>query len=115
MTQSIETWNRRRFLKLVAAGAVAFPAAAALLRPGRATAADPGQLDEADPAAVALGYKKDTTQVDAARFPQHKPAQICGDCRYYQGKAGSEWGPCTIFTGKGSVHSKGWCAAYAAR
>jgi hypothetical protein len=115
MTLSIETRNRRRFLKLVAAGAVAFPAAAALLRSGRAMTAEAGQLDESDPAAAALGYKKDTTQADAAKFPQHTPTQLCGDCRYYQGKAGSEWGPCTIFTGKGSVHSKGWCAAYATR
>jgi hypothetical protein len=43
------------------------------------------------------------------------PPQDCGGCRYYQGKAGSEWGPCTIFPGKGSVHTKGWCAAYAAK
>jgi len=73
------------------------------------------QLDEADSAAAALGYKKDTTQVDAAKYPQHQPTQDCAGCRYYQGKAGSEWGPCTIFAGKGSVHAKGWCAAYAAK
>jgi len=77
--------------------------------------AEAGQLDEAEPSAVALGYRKDSTQVDATKFPQHKSAQVCADCRYYQGKAGSEWGPCTIFAGKGAVHSRGWCAAYAAR
>ena len=115
MTQSNETGTRRRFLKFVAAGAVALPAAASLLRSGSAKAVEAGQLDEADPAAAALGYKKDTTQVDAARFPQHTPTQVCGDCRYYQGKASSEWAPCTIFAGKGSVHTKGWCAAYAVK
>jgi hypothetical protein len=78
-------------------------------------AADASQLDEADPAAAALGYKKDTAQVDAAKYPQHQSMQDCAGCRYYQGKAGSEWGPCTIFPGKGSVHAKGWCAAYAAK
>ena len=78
-------------------------------------AAEAKQLDEADQAAAALGYKKDTTQVDAAKYPQHQSTQDCGGCRYYQGKAGSERGPCTIFPGKGSVHTKGWCAAYAAK
>lgn len=115
MTQSDETGARRRFLKFVAAGAVALPVANALLRSRSAMAAEPGHLDEADPAAKALGYKKETTQVDAAKFPQHNSTQDCGGCRYFQGKAGSEWGPCTLFIGKGSVHTKGWCAAYAAR
>jgi hypothetical protein len=114
LRQPGKTEARRRFLKLVVAGAATLPAAGAL-RSGPVAAAEAGQLDEADPAAVALGYRKDTTQVDAARYPQHEPTQDCGNCRYFQGKAGSEWGPCTIFPGKGSVHSKGWCAAYAAR
>jgi hypothetical protein len=115
MTQLDETGTRRRFLKWAAASAVALPVADSLLQSRTAFAADAGHLDEADPAAKALGYREDTTQVDAAKFPQHKPTQDCGGCRYYQGKAGSEWGPCTIFAGKGSVHTKGWCAAYAAR
>lgn len=113
MTQPDET-TRRRFLKFIA-GAAALPTAGSLLRARSATAAETTQLDEADPAAAALGYKKDTTQVDPARYPQHQATQVCGACRYYQGKAGSEWAPCTIFPGKGSVHTKGWCAAYAAK
>jgi hypothetical protein len=115
MTQPRETEGRRRFLKFVVAGAATLPAAGSLLQSGSAMATEARQLDEADPAAVALGYRKDTTQVDAARYPQHEPAQDCGGCRYYQGKAGSEWGPCSIFAGKGTVNSKGWCAAYATK
>ncbi len=103
--------SRRHFFAL---GAMALPSAAALLRSRAATAAG-GQLDEADPAAAALGYKKDTTQVDAGKYPQHQPTQVCASCRYFQAKASSEWGPCTIFAGKGAVHSKGWCAAYAVK
>lgn len=114
MTQRDEPGTRRRFLQLVTAGAMALPAAGSLLRSGVATAAEAGQLDEADPAAVALGYKKDTTKVDAAKYPQHEPTQVCEDCRYYLGKVGSERAPCTIFGGK-VVQAKGWCAAYAAR
>ena len=77
-------------------------------------AAEAGQLDEADPAAAALGYRNDTTQVDSAKYPQHEPTQVCADCRYFQAKTGSDWGPCTIFGGK-AVHAKGWCAAYAVK
>jgi hypothetical protein len=115
MTQPDDTGTRRRFLQWAAANAVVLPVAGSLLRFQPAMAGEAGHLDEADPAAKALGYKEDTTQVDAARFPQHKPTQDCGSCRYFQGKAGSEWGPCTIFAGKGSVHARGWCAAYATK
>lgn len=115
MTQPVETTSRRRFLRWAAAGAAALPVAGSLLRPQLAIAGEAKHLDEADPAAKALGYTQDTTKVDETKFPNHDPAQDCGGCRYFQGKAGSEWGPCTLFTGKGSVHSKGWCAAYASR
>jgi high potential iron-sulfur protein len=113
MTRPSET-TRRRFLKFVA-GAATLPTVGSLLRAGSAMATESKQLDEADPAAAALGYKKDTTQVDPAKYPQHQATQDCSGCRYYQGKAGSEWAACTIFPGKGSVHTRGWCAAYAAK
>ena len=58
--------TRRHFLKLMA-GAAALATAGSLLRAGSAMAAEAKQLDEADPAAAALGYKKDTGQVDAAK------------------------------------------------
>jgi hypothetical protein len=115
MTRSNETRGRRRFLKWAAVSAAALPAAGSLLRSRPAVASETKHLNEADPAAKALGYTADTTKVDPAKFPQHKSTQDCGGCRYYQGKAGSEWAPCTLFAGKGAVHSKGWCAAYAAR
>ena len=109
-----QTTTRRRCLGFIAAIAVALPSTFSLLR-SRSVLAAEGQLDEADPAAAALGYRKDTTQVDAAKYPQHNANQVCVGCRYYQGKASSEWAPCTLFPGKGSVRSKGWCAAYAAK
>lgn len=106
--------NRRHFIAL-ASGALVLPSAASPRQSGAANAAEARQLDETDPTALALGYKKDTTQVDAARYPQHQDTQVCSKCRYFQAKGDTEWGPCTIFAGKGAVHSKGWCAAYAAR
>lgn len=115
MSNQNESQARRRFLKVMAAGAVAAPLTGALLRSGFASAAEESHLDEADPAAAALGYKQDTTQVDAAKYPQHAADQECVKCRYFQGKAGDEWAPCALFPGKGSVHAKGWCSAYAAK
>ena len=106
--------GRRHFLG-IAGGAVWVSAAGWLLPRRSATAAESARLDESDPTAVALGYRKDTNQVDAGKYPQHKPTQICRDCRYFQAKGNSEWGPCSIFAGKGAVHAKGWCAAFAAR
>lgn len=115
MTQSVDNESRRRFIRSAAAGAVVLPIAGSLLRPEFALSGETGHLDEADPTAKSLGYTEDTTRVDAGRYPQHTPAQDCGGCRYFQAKAGSVWGPCTIFAGKGLVHAKGWCAAFAAR
>ncbi len=112
MTQSNENQTRRRILGFMTAGAMTLPVSLLL---GQARAAEAGQLQESEPTAQALGYKKDTTQVDSARFPQHEPTQICGSCRYYQGKASAVEGPCTLFAGKGNVQAKGWCAAYAAK
>jgi hypothetical protein len=106
--------SRRDFLG-IAGGAVVLPVAGSLLLGRAANAAASAHLDESDPTAAALGYRKDTTQVDAARYPQHKPTQICADCRYFQSKGDAEWAPCSIFAGKGAVHAKGWCAAFAAR
>lgn len=115
MSNDNESLTRRRFIKVMAAGAVAVPLTGALLRSGIASAAEDGHLDEADPSATALGYKQDTTQVDATKYPQHSPDQDCAKCRYFQGKEGEEWGACALFPGKGSVHAKGWCSAYAAK
>jgi hypothetical protein len=36
---------------------------------------------------------------------------MCGNCQFFQGKAGDEYGPCMLFPAK-QVHSKGWCASY---
>ena len=113
MIKSRQT-NRRQFVGIVG-GALVLPAAASLLRPISATAAEAGILDEADPAAAALGYRKDTTQVDRGRYPQHQVTQVCSKCRYFKPKGDSAWAPCAIFAGKGNVHANGWCAAYAAR
>ena len=80
----------------------------------RADAADLPPLKETDSIAVSMGYKEDTTKVDAKKHPNHKPAQTCDNCRFYQAAEGSASGPCQIFAGK-SVAAKGWCQVWAAK
>lgn len=85
--------------------------AGALLASTRTFAADPPKVVESEPTAVALGYKLDTTKVDAAKFPKHTNEQHCGNCQLFQGKAGEAFGPCPIFAGK-LVAATGWCSAW---
>ena len=105
MSQPCSSTARRQFLQL----AVGVAAAAAV---GQAMADDLPALSESDPTATALGYKEDATKVDAAKFPKHKPNEVCGNCNFFQGSGGRA--PCTLFPGK-SVNAKGWCSAYAAK
>ena len=67
---------------------------------------------EADAQAGALGYKADSTKVDAKKFPKHAPTQLCSNCALYQGKAADAAGGCPLFAGK-QVAGKGWCSAWA--
>ena len=69
------------------------------------------QLAESDPQAMALGYKQDTTKVDAKKYPNHTVAQECANCQLYQGKAKEAAGPCALFAGK-QVAAAGWCSAW---
>ena len=61
--------------------------------------------------AAALGYKDNTTQVDAQKYPQHKPEQKCSNCALFQGKAEDTSGPCGAVGGK-VVAGNGWCMVY---
>ena len=106
MSQPNPCGTRREFLAAV----VGVAAVAAL--PGIARADDLPPLAESDPTGSALGYKEDASQVDASKFPQHKPTQTCLTCNFYQGSGPR--GACTLFPGK-SVAGKGWCSAFAAK
>ncbi len=67
---------------------------------------------ETDPQSVALGYKADTTKVDAKKYPKHTNAQKCTNCSIFQGKADAAAGGCPLFAGK-QVAGNGWCTAWA--
>ena len=68
-------------------------------------------VDESDAVAVALGYKTDSKNVDSAKYPNHDAAQLCGNCKQFQGKAGDRSGGCSLFGGK-AVAAAGWCSAW---
>lgn len=97
--------SRRHFvLQLVAAGA------AGVGLDARAQGAGP-KLSESDPQAVALGYKEDSTQVDAKKYPKHASTQTCANCQLFQGKPTDATGGCALFPGK-QVAAAGWCSAW---
>jgi len=79
----------------------------------RAQAAAP-HISEDDPLAKALGYKSDGSAIDKSKYPTYKPGQTCGQCRFFQGKAGEAWGPCQVLGNKG-VNAKGWCVSFSAK
>ena len=96
--------NRREFIVQLSLGTGALVAGQAM--------AQGAPLAETDPQAVALGYKADTTKVDAKKFPKHAAAQQCNNCALFQGKAADKTGGCPLFAGK-SVTANGWCSAWA--
>lgn len=96
---------RRAFLRTSMAIAAAVPLGTIPL-----TLRAQEMVDENDPAAAALGYKEDSSMVDAAKFPQHAADQHCKNCQLYQGGE-AETGACAIFPGK-QVSAKGWCSAW---
>ena len=100
--------NRRKFFATV--GATAGTLALGSLTTRAYAQAAP--LKETDSLAMSMGYKEDTTKVDAKKYPNHKADQTCANCQFYQGKAGDAAGPCQLFPGK-TVNAKGWCQVWA--
>ena len=96
--------NRREFIVQLSLGTGVLVAGQAM--------AQGAPLAETDPAAVALGYKADTTKVDDKKFPKHAATQNCANCALFQGKAGDKTGGCPLFAGK-TVAATGWCSAWA--
>lgn len=96
--------TRRRVVIRLACGG----AALAALPATRALAA---QVDEDSEAAVALGYRHDTSKVDAKKYPTHAASQQCANCSFWQGAATDPWAGCSMF-GRKQVAAAGWCVAW---
>jgi hypothetical protein len=99
------TITRRGFLIDVAAGL------ATSLVLSQNVLADSPMLEESDPAAQALGYRKDATKVDKAKYSNYAEGQACANCQFYQGAPNSMAGSCSVFNGK-LVNGPGWCKSY---
>ncbi len=95
--------TRRTFMVQAVAAGVAL---------GASRAQAQAKVEESDPTAVTLGYKADTTKVDAKKYPNHAATQDCANCQLYQGKAKDPMGPCPLFANK-QVAASGWCSAWA--
>ena len=102
--------SRRSMLKGGLIAGALLPAIALMARQSRAAALPP--LDPGDPTAAALGFVTNAGKVDLKAHPTYKPAQKCGTCAQYQGKASDATAACTIFAGK-SVPQGGWCSVWA--
>jgi hypothetical protein len=97
--------SRRHFIvQLAVAGGAAATS--------RAFAQAGAHVEESDEQAVALGYRSDTSKVDAAKHPKHSTAQHCANCSFWQGKPTDAWAGCAMF-GRKHVASTGWCQAWA--
>lgn len=96
--------NRREFIIQISVAGAALTANQVM--------AQAAMVAETDAAAAGLGYKADTTKVDATKYPKHAATQLCNNCALYQGKAADAAGGCPLFAGK-QVAGKGWCSAWA--
>ncbi|RPH98278.1 MAG: twin-arginine translocation signal domain-containing protein [Lysobacterales bacterium] len=106
--------NRRNFLKMsVKAGGGALALSAI---PIQLMGAD--EVTEEEPLAQAMGYRKDATTVDTAKFPKRAgdagATQFCNNCALFAGGAGDATAPCSIFQNR-PVQGKGWCNAWVAK
>jgi hypothetical protein len=102
--------NRRNFLKL-GGGALALTAI-----PVKLLAED--EVTEDEPLAQAMGYVKDASKVDIAKFPKRAgdagAKQFCNNCALYAGEADAVTAPCSIFQNR-PVRGAGWCNAWVAK
>ena len=109
-----QTFKRRDFLKLGLKGSGGALALAAI--PINLIAAE--EVPEDDPLAKAMGYYKDASQVDTAKYPKRAgdagAKQFCNNCQLYAGDAGAEMAPCSIFQNR-LVRGAGWCNAWVAK
>ena len=110
-----ELISRRQALKNLALGAgtllVAGSTAATVADAAAGGYASLPHVAPTDQVAVALSYHENAKTVEAAKFPNYKPDQHCGNCLQLTGNEGDAWRPCNLFPGK-LVNAGGWCKVY---
>ncbi len=110
-----ELITRREALRNIALGAGTLLVAGATASiPSKAAAAGYASLPHVvptDQVAQALSYHENAKTVEAAKFPNYKPDQHCGNCLQLTGNEADTWRPCNLFPGK-LVNAGGWCKVY---
>lgn len=102
---SINTLQRREFLKLCGAAALAGI-------PVTVRAQAPGKLSVDDPAALSLAYVEDASQVDPAANPRFREGADCGNCALYVTASEVDgFAPCRAVGGR-LVARAGWCKVW---
>jgi len=106
--------KRRDFLKLgIKAGGGALALSAI---PIQLVAGD--EVLEDEPLAQSMGYVKDASTVDTAKFPKRTgdegAKQFCNNCALFAGEPDAELAPCSIFQNR-PVRGAGWCNAWVAK
>lgn len=67
--------------------------------------ADAARVAEDEPTAVALNYVHDASKATTRTIND----ATCKSCQFFT--SDSDWGPCSIFTGR-EVSASGWCSAW---
>jgi hypothetical protein len=98
---------RRRFIRLLAAGAVTAPVAG-LACAGQARAAELPKLDPESERARQLSYTHDAA---STKNPARESGASCANCTHFRGDAGTTWAPCNIFP-EHRVNAEGWCTSW---
>ncbi len=99
--------NRRVFMMRAVIGSSALAATAL-------SHAEEEKVTETEAYAKSMGFRLDTTKVDAAKYPRHDAAtQQCSKCQLYSGKPADALGPCSFFGGR-LVSPNGWCRNFKA-
>jgi hypothetical protein len=78
---------------------------------GRSAQAVSKKIEESEAKATSLGYRHDSAQVDAKRFPKHTPAEKCSGCMAWLGKPADAWAECDLMADR-LVSNTGWCSSY---
>ena len=69
------------------------------------------RVEESEPKAASIGYRHDSAQVDAKRFPKHKAGERCSTCMAWLGTKTDAWAECDLMAER-LVSSTGWCSSY---
>lgn len=98
--------QRRRFLKMSAAGA-----AVTLLPLSWQAALAADRLDPNSAQAKAMSYVENASD---STHSAYQAGHNCSNCLMFTDPTQTEWGPCAVFPGK-LVAAGGWCNAWVTR